>query len=138
MGQQYLLTGGNENQLLPALRRALTYANEIEIAVSFIRSTGLDLIFSDLEAALLSDVRNVKLSLLTSDYMSITDPKALKRLLLLTERGANVSVFQTGPGESFHLKAYIFVRCDNGEVNRADAFVGSSNISSKALTDGLE
>jgi superfamily II DNA or RNA helicase/HKD family nuclease len=138
MGQQYLLTGGNENQLLPALRRALTYANEIEIAVSFIRSTGLDLIFSDLEAALLSDIRNVKLSLLTSDYMSITDPKALKRLLLLTERGANVSVFQTGSGESFHLKAYIFVRCDNGEVNRADAFVGSSNISSKALTDGLE
>jgi len=138
MGQQYLLTGGDDNQLLPALRRALTYATEIEIAVSFIRSTGLELIFRDLEAALLSESREVRLSLLTSDYMCITDPKALKRLMLLVERGAAIRVFQTASRESFHLKAYIFVRCDNGETLKADAFVGSSNISAKALTDGLE
>jgi len=134
----YLITGGNNNQLLPALRRALTHATDIEIAVSFIRSTGLNLIFGDLVAALQSEARQVRLSLLTSDYMCITDPKALKKLMLLAERGADVRVFETGSSESFHLKAYIFVRSGQGELISADAFVGSSNISAKALTDGLE
>ncbi len=55
--KQYLLTGGENRQLLPALRRALTHATDIEIAVSFIRSTGLNLIFGDLEAALQSATR---------------------------------------------------------------------------------
>src|SRR5690554_3999152 len=134
----YLITGGSDNQLLPALRRALTHATEIEIAVSFIRSTGLNLIFDDLAAALQSDARDVRLTLLTSDYMCITDPKALKKLMLLAERGADVRVFETGASDSFHLKAYIFVRSQQGELISADAFVGSSNISAKALTDGLE
>ncbi|MBA4503699.1 DUF3427 domain-containing protein [Marinobacterium marinum] len=136
--KSYLLTGGDNRQLLPALRRALTQATEIEIAVSFIRSTGLELIFGDLEAALRSETRNVRLTLLTSDYMCITDPNALKKLMLLAERGADVRVFETGSSDSFHLKAYIFVRSTQGELISADAFVGSSNISAKALTDGLE
>ncbi|WP_432697916.1 DUF3427 domain-containing protein [Marinobacterium sp. YM272] len=135
---QYLLTGSDNRQLLPALRRALTQATDIEIAVSFIRSTGLNLIFGDLEAALQSDTRNVRLTLLTSDYLCITDPKALKKLMLLAERGADIRVFETGSADSFHLKAYIFVRSAQGELVSADAFVGSSNISAKALTDGLE
>jgi superfamily II DNA or RNA helicase/HKD family nuclease/SOS-response transcriptional repressor LexA len=136
--RSYLLTGGQGNQLLPALRRALTQATEIEIAVSFIRSTGLNLIFGDLEAALQSSNRQVRLTLLTSDYMHITDPKALRKLMLLSERGADVRVFETGTSDSFHLKAYIFVRSASGKLLSADAFVGSSNISAKALTDGLE
>lgn len=136
--RSYLLTGGESSQLLPALRRALTHATDIEIAVSFIRSTGLNLILGDLQAALQSAERKVRLSLLTSDYMNITDPKALRKLMLLAERGADVRVFETGANDSFHLKAYIFVRSESGELISADAFVGSSNISAKALTDGLE
>lgn len=138
MNQQYLLTGGNGRQLLPALRRALSHATEIEIAVSFIRSTGLNLIFGDLEAKLRSETRNVRLTILTSDYMCITDPKALKKLMLLAERGADIRVFEAGARESFHLKAYIFFASEDGQMKTADAFVGSSNISAKALTDGLE
>ncbi|RTE64293.1 DUF3427 domain-containing protein [Amphritea opalescens] len=137
MSAPYLLTGGDGPQLLPALRRALTHATEIEIAVSFIRSTGLNLIFGDLEAALQSK-RHVRLTLLTSDYLCITDPAALKKLMLLAERGADVRVFETGSADSFHLKAYIFVRSKQDELISADAFIGSSNISAKALTDGLE
>ena len=134
----YLLTGGDGQQLLPALRRALMDATEIEIAVSFIRSTGLDLIFKDLDAALQSETRTVTLTVLSSDYMCITDPKALKRLMLLSERGADIRIFETGASDSFHLKAYIFVRSEHNNMVSADAFVGSSNISAKALTDGLE
>ena len=134
----YLLTGGDGQQLLPALRRALMDATEIEIAVSFIRSTGLDLIFKDLDAALQSETRTVKLTVLSSDYMCITDPKALKRLMLLLERGADIRIFEAGASDSFHLKAYIFVRSEHNKMVSAEAFVGSSNISAKALTDGLE
>ncbi|WP_159078888.1 DEAD/DEAH box helicase family protein [Orrella marina] len=134
----FLVTGGEHHQLLPALRRALVQATEIEIAVSFIRKTGLDLIFGDLEAALLSESRHVRLAVLTSDYLSVTDPIALRQLMLLAERGADIRVFQTGPGDSFHLKAYIFVKSEQGAMVSADVFVGSSNLSKKALTDGLE
>lgn len=138
MTQKYLLTGGDGNQLLPALRRALNSATAIDIAVSFIRSTGLNLLFGDIDSALRSEERTVNIRILTSDYMCITDPHALRRLMLLSERGASVKVFQTEKSESFHLKSYILIREIDGQVERADAFVGSSNISEKALTDGLE
>ncbi len=135
---RYLLTGGAQRQLLPALRRALTHATEIDIAVSFIRSSGLNLLFSDLEAAISADDRTVRLRLLTSDYLHVTEPQALKRLLLLAERGADIRIFKTQHTQAFHLKAYIFVTSKNGEMMSADAFVGSSNISASALTQGLE
>jgi len=133
----YLFTGGAGQPLLPALRNAILKATDIEIAVSFIQVSGLDLIFGDLEAALLSD-RQVKLTLLTSDYLCITDPRALRKLMLLAERGADIRIFQVGTSHSFHIKAYVFVQTSEGQTVSADAFVGSSNISKTALTDGLE
>jgi superfamily II DNA or RNA helicase len=135
--QAYLLTGGLGQQLLPALRRAILNATEIEIAVSFIKSSGLELIFGDIEAALLSD-RNVNLTLLTSDYLCVTEPRALRKLMLLAERGADIRIHQASHGSSFHLKAYIFVHSRQDNMVSADAFIGSSNISKVALTDGLE
>ncbi|WP_151704724.1 DUF3427 domain-containing protein [Nitrincola alkalilacustris] len=133
----YLLTGGSGQQLLPALRRALRHATEIEIAVSFIKYSGLELIFKDIEDTLQSQ-RQVKLTLLTSDYLCVTDPRALRKLMLLAERGADIRIFEAGSDTSFHLKAYIFVRSEQGHIQSADAFIGSSNLSRPALTDGLE
>ncbi|NVK41152.1 MAG: DUF3427 domain-containing protein [Oceanospirillaceae bacterium] len=137
MSNARLLTGGADRPLLAALRHAISHATEIEIAVSFIKFSGLDLIFEDLEVALLSE-REVRLTILTSDYLDVTDPRALRRLMLLAERGADIRVFEAGKDESFHLKAYIFVRSEQGGLVSADAFIGSSNISRIALTDGLE
>lgn len=67
----------------------------------------------------------------------MTDPEALKILLLLKQRGADVRVFNC-KGGSFHLKAYIFANTVNGLPQSGCAFIGSSNISRQALTDGLE
>lgn len=58
-------------------------------------------------------------------------------LMLLAERGADVRIWESGD-DSFHLKTYIFVRTEDGRMLHGNAFVGSSNISRKALTDGLE
>ena len=87
---KYLITGRNQNYLLHEIRHALKSATSIEIAVSFIRNSGLDLIIEDIQDAVASSSRQVKLSILTSDYMNITEPQALKRLMLLKERGADI------------------------------------------------
>jgi superfamily II DNA or RNA helicase/HKD family nuclease/SOS-response transcriptional repressor LexA len=136
--QNYLITGRQEKHLLHEIRDALKTATNIEIAVSFIRNSGLNLIVDDIEAAMSSSTRNVELTVLTSDYMNITEPQALKRLMLLKERGANIQVFESRQATSFHLKSYIFVTDSEQGVVSASAFIGSSNISKTALTDGIE
>lgn len=131
-----LITGGTNDPFLPHIREAILQASEIEIAVAFIKSSGLGLIYSALEESVIE--RGAKLSVLTSDYLDVTDPQALRDLMLLAERGADVRVFRTGSGQSFHLKAYIFVNRNQGAAGTGVAFVGSSNISHPALTSGIE
>ena len=57
--------------------------------------------------------------------------------MLLAERGADVRLFEAG-AQSFHLKAYICVQTRDGHEVWGAAFIGSSNISRTALTEGLE
>ncbi|MBY4675345.1 DEAD/DEAH box helicase family protein [Marinobacterium arenosum] len=132
-----LLDGQEDRQLVDALRYAIAEANHIEIAVSFIKRSGLDLIFDDLASAMESG-RCKQLSILTSDYLCITDPRALKALMLLVERGADIRVHEVPAGESFHLKAYLFLETEQANWLQASAFIGSSNLSRPALTNGLE
>ena len=135
-GSQRRLVTGDRDHFLPHLSEAMSQATEVDLAVAFIKTTGLRLLLPDLQAALESKAgRQVRV--LTSDYLDITDPEALRLLLLLQEQGANVRVFVTA-GSSFHLKAYIFARLSNSELVEGTAFVGSSNISRQALQEGLE
>jgi superfamily II DNA or RNA helicase/HKD family nuclease/SOS-response transcriptional repressor LexA len=129
------LTVGGSDPFLPSLLQAINYATSISIAAAFIRQTGLNLIFSALEDALL---RGAKVRILTGDYLGITEPKALRHLLLLQTRGAEIKVFESKAKQSFHMKAYIFL--ENATHKQLDgcAFIGSSNISRAALLDGLE
>lgn len=136
-----LVTGGSD-PFLPHLSRAFRHANQIDFAVAFVKVTGLRLLMADLLGALQAADDSVpprcRLRILTSDYLDVTDPEALRLLLLLRERGAEVRVFTTGDTGSFHLKAYIFARVDGDQVHSGTAFIGSSNISRQALRDGLE
>ncbi|MCM0082962.1 DUF3427 domain-containing protein [Geomonas sp. Red32] len=136
-----LITGGNQNPFLPSLLQGIRHATEIEMTVAFIKATGLRLLFSDLKDALApmpdSDRIPVRLRIITSDYLDVTDPEALRGLMLLQERGAQVKVYESA-GTSFHMKSYIFVSHARGRNTSGMAFVGSSNISRQALQDGLE
>ncbi len=129
-----LSSGGANDPLLPRLVQAINHATEIEISVSFIQPSGLDLLFDPLFDAVQS---GAQVKLLTSDYLSITHPVALRRLMLLTERGAQCRVFECGQ-HSFHMKSYIFVRCEQGEILEGCAWIGSNNISKTALLDSHE
>ena len=133
---QCLSTGGDRDPFLPRILAEIYRADEIELAVAFIKSSGLELIFSALSDAV--TIRGARLTVLTSDYLDVTDPQALRRLMLLSERGAYIRMFKTENSQSFHLKAYICLRSQDGEILEGTAFIGSSNISKTALTDGIE
>lgn len=131
----FLTTGGAADPFLPQLLEAIRRANRIDLAVAFIKRSGLALIYPALTDAV--EARGAQLRVLTSDYLHVTDPQALRSLMLLAERGADLRVFQADR-QSFHLKAYICTQSCEGETVWGAAFVGSSNLSRTALTDGLE
>ncbi len=136
-----LVTGEPEHPFLPQLCASIARADEIDLAVAFVKTTGLRLLLPDLQAALgcgEADARRLaRVRVVTSDYLDVTDPDALRLLMLLQEQGAQVRVFETR-GSSFHMKAYLFAHFVDDHHLHGTAFIGSSNISRQALTDGLE
>ncbi|HRQ48738.1 MAG TPA: DEAD/DEAH box helicase family protein, partial [Rhodocyclaceae bacterium] len=136
-----LFTGEAQHPFLPQLCTAIASADEIDLAVAFIKTTGLRMLLPDLHDALEQDgIRArppARLRILTSDYLDVTDPEALRLLMLLQEQGAQVRVFEAA-GSSFHMKAYLFSHFGEHRHLHGTAFIGSSNISRQALTDGLE
>lgn len=130
------LTSGGDDPLLPHLLHAINHANEIEVTVSFIQPSGLALLFDAFSEAL---SKGAQLKLLTSDYLDISHPSALRELMTLADRGADIRIYQTKANQSFHMKSYIFIQTNElSELVAGCAFVGSSNISKTALTSGFE
>jgi superfamily II DNA or RNA helicase/SAM-dependent methyltransferase len=134
--QDRRLITGAEDHFLPRLQDALSRSNQADLAVAFVKSTGLRMLMPDLRSLVEAAPTN-RLRVLTSDYLDITDPEALRLLLLLQEAGAEVRVYTT-QDSSFHLKAYIFAKLEEGRLVAGTAFIGSSNISRQALQEGLE
>jgi len=129
------LTVGGDNPFLPSLLEAINHADDIAIATAFIRMTGVRLIQTALEDAL---ERGARVRILTGDYLGVTDPQALRYLMLLLEQGADVKVFESQGKTSFHMKAYLFTLGEAGSSSEGCAFIGSSNLSHAALVSGLE
>lgn len=136
-----LVTGEREHPFLPQLCSSIATADEIDFAVAFVKTTGLRLLLPDLQVALGCGEAGARwparVRVVTSDYLDVTDPDALRLLMLLQEQGAQVRVFEAR-GSSFHMKAYLFARFVGDVHLHGTAFIGSSNISRQALTDGLE
>lgn len=132
-----LTVGGREHHFLPKLCHSIKSARKIDFSVAFVKTTGLNLLIPDLMSTLESVDGAAELRFLTSDYLDITDPDALRRLMLLQEQGAQVKIYQSR-GSSFHMKAYIFSGYGKDGDFWGRAYIGSSNISRQALKDGLE
>ena len=137
-----LTTGGTQYHFLPKLCHAIHISGQVDMAVAFVKTTGLNLLLPDLLDVLRKQRQPApaRVRILTSDYLDITDPEALRKLLLLQDHGAQVGVYES-KGSSFHMKAYLFA--GGGQSGRSGeywgrAFIGSSNISRQALQDGLE
>ncbi|MDD8058426.1 DEAD/DEAH box helicase family protein [Shewanella metallivivens] len=130
-----LTSGGLDDPFLPKLLQAINRASSIEISVSFIQRSGLDLIFDALSDAL---ERQATIDIVTSDYLYITDPVALRHLMILQSRGAKTKIFTCKSGQSFHMKTYIFIQQRKDQADKGCAYVGSNNISKAAFTHAFE
>lgn len=133
-----VVTGGDDDPFLPHLSQAIGRATHADLAVAFVKVTGLRLLMPDLET-LVDEASPGRLRILTSDYLDVTDPDALRLLLLLRDRGAQVRVHAASRGDGgFHLKAYLFAQLAGERLVAGTGFIGSSNISRQALQRGLE
>lgn len=122
-----LVSGGEDDPLLPHLLANIDESESLDMAVAFVLPSGVRQIEPRLRDLL---VRGGSVRLLTGDYMDVTDPDALLRLLDLEGR-FKLRVFETR-ATSFHPKAYIFRRHSGEGI----AYVGSSNLTEPALTGG--
>lgn len=134
-GSMQRLVRVDRDPLLPHLLRHMDTASEVAIAVGFVLRSGVDCLHEHLWDLL---KRGGSARLLTGDYLGISDPNALLRLLDLKSDpelsgDLQLRVFETSD-RSFHPKAYLFFdRGDDGI-----AYVGSSNLSRMALDRGFE
>lgn len=110
--------------------------DRIDLLISFVMWSGVEVMATSFDQAL---SRGAKVRLLTSDYMDVTDPDALGRLLDrchdFGKDNLEIRIFDAS-AKSFHPKAYLFSDSTGRYAPRA--FVGSSNLSRSALAEGIE
>ena len=123
-----LVNGHGQPRIGHEVDRELQSADRVDLLCAFIKWAGLRV----LEAGL-SDLnrRGVPLRVITTTYIGATDPRAVDRLV---ELGAEVRVSYETRSTRLHAKAWLFHR----NSGLSTGYVGSSNLSAPALTDGLE
>jgi superfamily II DNA or RNA helicase/HKD family nuclease len=103
-------------------------ADRIDLICAFIKWSGL-IKFRDALAQ--HCARGRQFRVLTTTYLGATDARAVEELARL---GAEVKVAYEDVPTRLHAKAWLFHR----ETGLSTAYVGSSNLSRQALTDGIE
>ena len=115
-------------KVLSSLIDELAKCDSFKISVAFITESGLTPLKQILKE--LED-KNIKGQILTTDYLTFSEPKALKELHEL--QNITIKMYKTGKDDGFHTKGYIFKK---DEIYRI--IIGSSNITSGALTTNYE
>lgn len=98
------------------------------ILTSFVMKSGVQLLKESLQKAI---HKKADIKICTGDYLYITQPEALEELMGINDQ-IEVRIWRSN-GVSFHPKAYIF-QSENNEC----FYVGSSNLSKSALSNGVE
>ena len=125
-----LFTGGRRDlPVYEELCREIETSEEADLLVSFIKNSGLRLIQDSLERL---TERGGRVRVLTTTYMAATDAMAIERLSAM--KNTEVKVSYDSKSTRLHAKSYIFKRSNGFDT----AFIGSSNLSNAAISDGME
>ena len=123
-----LVTNQNTN-MSATLNLEMRSSNSVDILMSFVRMKGITLLADELSKL---RERNVSVRLLTTVYTGATQKQALD--YLVRELGVAVKINYDIDIAHLHAKAWLFGR----DTGFSTAYIGSSNISETALTDGME
>jgi superfamily II DNA or RNA helicase len=123
-----LVNGHNDLQIGTQVGLEIQSANKVDLVCAFVRWAGLRLIRRELEEFLL---RGGEMRVIASVYTGSTQKRALDDLVGL---GAKVKVSYETSQTRLHAKAWLFERNSGYHT----AYVGSSNLTSWAMLDGLE
>lgn len=111
------------------LNREILCADEICWVVSFIKMSGLNLLWNSLRKFTSEGKR---LRIITTTYTGATDFDAVAKLATLPN--TEIKISYDGTQDRLHAKSYIFLRNSGFHT----AYIGSSNLSRYALKDGKE
>ncbi|MBW8186093.1 DUF3427 domain-containing protein [Shewanella sp. NR704-98] len=129
--QSELFCGSNQGISLESeIKREILSSNRICWIVSFIKWTGLRIFMDELRT--FTSNNKHKFQIITTSYMGATDLKAVQWLAQLPNTEVKLSYNHNQ--ERLHAKSYLFMR-DSGFHT---GYIGSSNLSRSALTNGLE
>jgi len=123
-----LVNARDEYRIGFELKKEIKSADRIDFICSFIKWSGLRLLKEELKACIKA---GVEVRVITTVYMGASDKKAIDEL---QKMGAEVKVSYDTRRTRLHAKAWLFYR----GTGYTTAYVGSSNLSASAQTDGLE
>lgn len=124
-----LITNRGGQKVLTTIEKELRGCDDLFISVAFITMGGIAPLLGTLKDL---EKKKIKGRILTTDYLTFSDPRALDRLNGLSN--LELRVFKTGDQNvGFHTKGYMFH--NNGDLR---IIVGSSNLTQDAITKNHE